>query len=71
MACDKRQATGSCPHHQCEYSYDTDHGYECVDIFGGFCECGLDCVKECPYSYTKKDEPEVNAVVESIFSEAW
>ena len=59
MACDKRCRTGSCVHHQCEYSDQTDHGYECVELFSGdghiFCEIGENCFTGCPYSYVPGD----------------
>lgn len=64
MACDKRQRTGHCGHHQCEFKYETDHGYECVEIVGGFCEAGDNCLKQCPYSYkvgTKREKQALKA----------
>lgn len=59
MACQRRENTGSCSHHQCEFSKETEHGYECVDIISGygvdFCEVGDSCLSKCPYSYGKLD----------------
>jgi hypothetical protein len=57
MACHKKLTTGHCSHPQCGFSDQTEHGYECVDIFYSakqdrhYCEVGHNCVKECPYSY--------------------
>jgi hypothetical protein len=51
MACYQREQTGSCNHHQCQFSSDTDHGYECVELASGFCECGEDCLAKCPHSW--------------------
>lgn len=71
MACPKRINCGSCPHHQCQFSDLTPHGYECVDILatesGQYCEVGENCIKECPFSYvpTKKIEAEIM----SLFNE--
>ena len=69
MACDKRKQTGICGHYQCPYSGLTDHGYECLGIFGHFCEEGLDCISECSFSWTEKDRPRVEAAVKIIFPE--
>lgn len=52
MACEKREREGSCNHSQCPFP--DKSGYECVEIVGGYCEVGLGCVKECPYSYQGK-----------------
>lgn len=51
MACERRKRTGRCSHYQCPYSDETDHGYECVEIMGDFCEAGENCIAECNYSY--------------------
>lgn len=56
MACQRRQETGTCSHHQCEFSYDTGHGYECVMVIDGFCEVGEDCLLVCPYSFRMPEQ---------------
>jgi len=56
MACKKRQQTGTCAHHQCEFSYETEHGYDCVTVVEGFCEVGADCMLSCPYSYRSPEQ---------------
>lgn len=60
MSCGKRNTTGACGHHQCEFTDETDHGFECVDVkFGSgrsFCECGEDCVAKCPHSWKGTDQ---------------
>jgi hypothetical protein len=45
--------------HECPVPSWTSHGYTSVDIIGGFCEAGIDCIKECPYSYTHAQSLEV------------
>jgi len=59
MACQKRERTGSCGHHQCDYSEHTEHGYECVDILYHdnvpFCEVGQGCYSKCPFAFQKGD----------------
>ena len=54
MACEKRRRTGSCSHHQCEFKDQTEDGYQCVSVIGGFCEMGEDCIKECSHSFHGK-----------------
>lgn len=53
MACVKKENTGHCSHFQCPFSEQMD--LECVDVMflddAGFCEIGLNCIAECPYSY--------------------
>ena len=64
MACLRRERTGFCSHHQCEYSDETPHGAQCIEIFHtpgilgvSFCEVGEDCpVKQCSYSYDSSSE---------------
>jgi hypothetical protein len=63
MACTKKQNTGSCSHYQCPFKDQTEHGYECVDIYTeyvnkwliGFCECGEGCISDCSYSWKNGD----------------
>ena len=59
MACSTREKTNWCSHHQCGYSDQTEHGYQCVDLAEFmsdiYCECGDGCVQECPYSYPHND----------------
>lgn len=57
MACVTRENTGSCHHYQCQFS--DESGFECVDIWAGKCEVGLNCVSECPLSFTKEEKDEV------------
>lgn len=51
MACEQRLRTGHCAHHQCAFRTETDHGYECVELAEGFCECGEDCLEQCPHAW--------------------
>ena len=62
MACDRKEATGYCDHHQCAFKDITMR--ECVDVIENFCECGDGCVKECPYSFA----PEFQEHVTKLFS---
>ncbi len=62
MACQTREKTGTCSHHQCQFSDQTREGYECVDVIDNFCEIGLNCVKECPYSYEQDEETKVTQI---------
>ena len=56
MACAKREKTGSCSHHQCEFAAFTYHGYECVEVVDNYCEAGKGCWPVCPYSWKVDDE---------------
>lgn len=64
MACNRREATGTCLHVQCPYPGES--GYECVELIAaddfmpgdlhaesldGKCEVGQDCIKGCEYSF--------------------
>lgn len=65
MACLKRRKTGMCTHHQCEFQSETEHGYDCVQVFTesdcklvglgtefiNKCEVGEDCLEKCSYSF--------------------
>lgn len=55
MACIKRQRLGYCEHFQCPYPTETEHGYECLDLVGTFCEVGKDCLPKCPHSWSSQD----------------
>lgn len=57
MSCIKKQNGGSCNHHQCQFS--DESGYECVDLFAGKCEVGLNCVKDCDFSFSEQEKEEV------------
>jgi hypothetical protein len=63
MACQVREKTGNCGHHQCEFSQETSHGYECVDILYWnkipFCEIGKNCHQKCKFSWIKGSNSEV------------
>ncbi|MEJ5317842.1 MAG: hypothetical protein WHS63_12595 [Tenuifilum sp.] len=54
MACETRNQTGCCRHYQCPFAHVV--GLECVEMVyvAGklYCECGCDCVAECPHSYS-------------------
>lgn len=71
MSCNHREKNGVCSHYQCPYSKDT--GYDCVDVFGDFCEVGDGCLEACSYSWPqdrKKDAVaafEAHGLVETIF----
>jgi hypothetical protein len=65
MACVSKDIHGSCNHPQCEFSAETTHGYECVDItyFQGhtFCEVGDGCLAKCPHSWQANTDKAVVA----------
>ena len=63
MACFEREKTGNCLHFQCPHSEETLFGYECVEVFGQFCEVGLDCLEKCPYSWKTAQGDEVNDAI--------
>ena len=65
MACEKRQRTGTCSHHQCPAPTLTEYGYECVDTFAGYCEVGLNCIPQCKYSFTDAEVDNVNATIKA------
>lgn len=54
MACEKRQVTGRCAHFQCPCPDETEHGYECVDIFDGICEGSRESCPSCQYKERPK-----------------
>ncbi len=58
MSCIRKDRTGSCDHFQCPYSQIS--GYECVDVAGIYCEVGLNCVKQCAYSFTEDEQKEAS-----------
>lgn len=41
-----------CHHSQCPFPEQS--GYNCVEIVGGYCEIGQNCVKQCQFSYSKR-----------------
>lgn len=53
MACVQKEKTGHCSHFHCPFSETMD--LDCVDVKFldgvGFCEIGLNCILDCPYSY--------------------
>lgn len=53
MACELRERTGKCRHSQCPFPYES--GFNCVEIVGGFCEIGEDCVERCDFSWRGTD----------------
>lgn len=55
MACSKRERTGCCKHYQCPHSDKTDHGYDCVEVVGDFCEVGEGCYQPCELSWAADD----------------
>lgn len=63
MGCQKKERGEPCGHHQCPFSSETSHGYECVDILfsivdgsnHAFCEAGEGCLSKCTYSFNKGD----------------
>ena len=62
MACISQELHGACNHFQCPHSKETQHGYECVDLFHhkgySFCEVGKECLPHCKHSWqpgTAKD----------------
>lgn len=57
MACTNREISGSCAHHQCQFK--DESGHECVDLWAGKCEIGLNCVGECPLSFSEEEKEEV------------
>lgn len=61
MSCIKREKTGKCSHHQCEYGV-----YGCVDVWGGFCEVGEDCVPDCEHSWSSKDKKKCKKAFETF-----
>lgn len=42
--------------HRCEFSDETEHGYEGVDVVGVWCEVGDGCLRKCPYSWPADDK---------------
>jgi hypothetical protein len=68
MACVHKDIHGSCNHPQCEFSQETPHGYQCVDItyFQGhtFCEVGDGCIAQCPHSWQPGTD-------KAVVAEAW
>jgi hypothetical protein len=69
MACERRIRYGFCNHDQCPFPYDTQHGYECIDIFDGQCECGADCLPQCKFSFsTKSPEEYIREKLEEAYS---
>jgi len=74
MACEKRERTGECGHFQCPHSGETEHGFECVEIFGPCCEAGLDCLEKCDYSFTEDERDRIeqsNKVVRNRYPEGF
>lgn len=67
MACDQRRSLGYCPHYQCPYKDETEHGYECVEVVDIYCECGDGCLEKCEYSFP----PEKMDEVTKIFAEKY
>jgi hypothetical protein len=69
VSCPKREKTGSCGHYRCQYTTETDHGFECVDVVfdaeRGYCEVGLGCVERCGYSFSPAVEPTARAVFDT------
>lgn len=51
MAYIQKEREGYCSHSQCPFPVKTTHGYECIDISGGFCEIGDDCLPEREFSW--------------------
>jgi hypothetical protein len=68
MACPQREKTGTCIHRQC--GFPEHSGYNCVDIAGGYCECGEGCYKKCSYAYKQGDE-EKNAAAMAAFEKKY
>ena len=73
MACSLREQTGRCSHYQCQFSTKTEHGFECIELAGGFCECGEGCLKKCPYSWRKNTvrAKQVDAAFARKYSGEW
>ncbi|MFA5376403.1 MAG: hypothetical protein WC455_11720 [Dehalococcoidia bacterium] len=67
MACAKRERTGSCGHYQCPFP--AVSGYECVDIFCGYCEVGEGCVDKCEWSCEAVDSDKALEAVYEAFPE--
>ena len=57
MACIKKEKTGHCSHAQCPFPVQS--GFECIEIVAGKCEVGMNCVKECQYSFTEEDQDKI------------
>ena len=53
MACKQRAISGNCDHLQCAFKDPRARYNDCVEIRGGFCKSGLNCVDLCAYSYTR------------------
>lgn len=55
MACQHKINNGWCNHFQCPFPKETEHGYECVDLFTNdgisICEVGEGCLTKCPHSW--------------------
>jgi hypothetical protein len=61
IVCDARMKNGHCGHFQCEYSDETAHGQQCVNIvlYGAgngdidiaVCDMGEYCLKKCLFSW--------------------
>lgn len=58
MACYLKENTGNCNHTQCPFP--DISSFECVEVVGGFCEVGLNCVKQCQFSFTQNKERHAN-----------
>ena len=68
MPCEKRKRAGYCKHFQCPYEYETEHGYDCVElILGKYCEVGEGCLTQCDHSWPIGETP---AEVENWLAEA-
>jgi hypothetical protein len=62
MACTRREKTGNCGHFQCPHQDETPHGYQCVDVIAGYCECGAECMDAdvpCPFRWHESDWQDV------------
>ena len=67
MACERRMREGHCVHFQCPYSDETEMGYECVEVQGGFCEVGLNCLEKCDHSFKEDQEETANAAFDLVY----
>jgi hypothetical protein len=65
--CEHRKAFGSCRHTQCPYPEQSD--YQCVGVYAGYCEVGLECVPDCPWSFSKSRKKVVNALLGEFLRE--
>lgn len=69
MACVKKEQTGSCSHTCCPFSEKME--LECVDLYYldgiSFCEIGLNCIPECPFSYWPELEQQAQAAVKEFY----